>query len=202
LIPDVSHAAALLGEGSEVLGFDDEVSSDHDFGPRVQLFIPPGFDTTPIDVALEKLPTRFDGFPVRRRVLAWYPDDVWRYVLAAGWLRVSQEEPFVGRTGGRGDDLGSRLLAARIARDLVRIGFLVERRWAPYGRWLMTAFAGLTLANQVGPHLRRALGATRWQEREAALCALASRLAAATNDLGLAAPVLGGGRRLGGAHQR
>ncbi len=257
LVSGVPHAAALLGEGSEVLGFDDEVSTDHDFGPRVQLFVPPGFDTAPIDVALEKLPARFDGFPVvypdgdrhggrphhqvevttaqaffvdrlgvdpadgmdladwllaptqilasltggvvlddplnlltvRRRVLAWYPDDVWRYVLAAGWLRVSQEEPFVGRTGGRGDDLGSRLLAARVARDLVRIGFLVERRWAPYGKWLMTAFAGLTLADQVGPRLRHALGATRWQDREAALCAVASRLAAATNDLGLAAPV-------------
>jgi hypothetical protein len=54
----------LLGEGSEVLGFDDEVSTDHDFGPRVELFVPPGFDTTPIDVALEKPPARFEGFPV------------------------------------------------------------------------------------------------------------------------------------------
>ncbi|MCK9931888.1 DUF4037 domain-containing protein [Frankia sp. Mgl5] len=43
-----------------------------------------------------------------RRVLAWYPDDVWRCVLAAGWLRVSQEEPFVGRTGGCGDDRSGR----------------------------------------------------------------------------------------------
>ncbi len=188
LVPGVPHAAALLGEGSEVLGFDDEVSTDHDFGPCVQLFVPPGLDTTPIDVALERLPARFDGFPVvypdsdllhdpldlltaRRRTLAWYPDDVWRYVLAAGWLRVSQEEPFVGRTGGRGDGLGSRILAARVARDLVRIGFLVERRWAPYSKWLMTAFAQLTLADQVGRHLRCALNATQWREREAALCA-------------------------------
>ncbi|MCK9900129.1 DUF4037 domain-containing protein [Frankia sp. Cpl3] len=257
LVADVPHAAALLGEGSEVLGFDDEVSADHDFGPRVQLFVPPGLDTTPIDIALERLPARFDGFPVvypdsdrhdgrphhqvevataqaffvgrlgvdpacgmdladwllaptqilasltggvvlhdplalltaRRRALAWYPDDVWRYVLAAGWLRVSQEEPFIGRTGGRGDDLGSRMLVARVARDLVRIGFLLERRWAPYSKWLMTAFAQLTLADQVGRHLRHALGAAQWRDREAALCAMASHLAAATNRLGLTEPV-------------
>ncbi|MEX5713141.1 hypothetical protein AB1484_34110 [Parafrankia sp. FMc6] len=64
LVSGVPHAAALLGEGSEVLGFDDEISTDHDFGPRVQLFVPPGFDATPIDAALGGLPARFDGFPV------------------------------------------------------------------------------------------------------------------------------------------
>ncbi|SNQ49899.1 hypothetical protein FRACA_390013 [Frankia canadensis] len=30
------------------------------FGARVRLFVPPGFDTTPIDVALERLPALFD----------------------------------------------------------------------------------------------------------------------------------------------
>ncbi len=53
----------------------------------------------------------------------------------------------------------------------------------------MTAFAQLTLADQVGRHLRHALDATRWREREAALCATASHLADATNQLGLAEPV-------------
>jgi hypothetical protein len=130
-----------------------------------------------------------DLLTARRRALAWYPDDVWRYVLAAGWLRVSQEEPFIGRTGGRGDDLGSRMLAARVARDLVRVGFLLERRWAPYSKWLTTAFAQLTIGDQVGRRLRHTLSATRWREREAALCAAASDLAAATNRLGLAEPV-------------
>ena len=38
----VPHAAALLGHGSEVLGYDDAISTDHDFGPRVQVFLPAG----------------------------------------------------------------------------------------------------------------------------------------------------------------
>ncbi|WP_242605998.1 DUF4037 domain-containing protein [Frankia sp. Cppng1_Ct_nod] len=64
LVSGVPHAAALLGEGSEVLGFDDEISPDHDFGPRVQLFVLPGFDAEPVDIALERLPARFEDFPV------------------------------------------------------------------------------------------------------------------------------------------
>jgi hypothetical protein len=37
--PDLRHAAALLGAGSELLGFDDEMSRDHDWGPRLQIFV-------------------------------------------------------------------------------------------------------------------------------------------------------------------
>lgn len=37
--PGVPYAAALLGRGSEVLGFDDEMSADHNWEPRVQLFL-------------------------------------------------------------------------------------------------------------------------------------------------------------------
>jgi hypothetical protein len=51
------------------------------------------------------------------------------------------------------------MLAAHVARDLARIGVLLERHWAPYSKWLTTAFARLTLADQVGPQPRHALSA-------------------------------------------
>ena len=38
-IPDVAYSAALIGPGSEVLGFDDRMSTDHHWGPRVMLFL-------------------------------------------------------------------------------------------------------------------------------------------------------------------
>jgi hypothetical protein len=37
--PGLPHAAALMGRGSEVLGFDDPMSTDHDWLPRIQLFL-------------------------------------------------------------------------------------------------------------------------------------------------------------------
>lgn len=122
----------------------------------------------------------------RRIALRWYPDDLWRYVLAAGWLRIDQEEPFVGRTGSTGDDLGSRVIPGRIVRDQMRLTFLVERRWAPYSKWLGRAFSELSLAPRLTPLLEAALRADHWRERETNLCAASSILVDATNGLGLA----------------
>jgi hypothetical protein len=122
----------------------------------------------------------------RREALAWYPDDVWRYALAAGWLKVAQEEAFVGRTGSTGDDLGSRILAARLVRELMRLGFLIERRWAPYGKWFGRAFGELECAAELKPLLDGALSAPEWREREQFITGAASALAGKTNALNLA----------------
>lgn len=189
LLGELPHAAALLGDGSEVLGYDDDVSADHDFGPRVQLFLSEHVDRSTVARLLAGLPERFEGMPMafsrtgrhdgravhqvevtsaeafftaqmmvdpvqgltladwlltptqvlatltggavfhdpagelarRRAALRWFPNDIWRYALAAAWLRVGQEEAFIGRAGGRDDDLGSRMVAARLVRELVRL---------------------------------------------------------------------------------
>jgi len=268
--PGLVHSAALLGPGSEVLGFDTDRSTDHHWGPRLILFVaddrvssvapaitdvlrrrlpvthrgwstsfgPPdsagvrlredasagdvahlvevhspkwwfrhtlGFD--PADgIAVDdwlRTPSQLlltvtagavfhDGLgtiETRRAALAWYPDDVWRYVLGCQWQRIAREEAFVGRAGEVGDDLGSRLVAARVARDLVRLAFLVERRYAPYSKWLGRAFEQLECAGEVGPHLAQALAATSWQRREAALGRAAETLGDRFNALGLCRPV-------------
>jgi hypothetical protein len=39
LVGDRVHSAALLGWGSDVLGFDTERSTDHGWGPRLQVFV-------------------------------------------------------------------------------------------------------------------------------------------------------------------
>ncbi|MBV9928057.1 MAG: DUF4037 domain-containing protein [Acidobacteria bacterium] len=65
--PALRYAAALLGTGSEVLGFDTEMSADHGWGPRVDLFLR-GEDFAAAHDAIHealrhKLPHRFRGYP-------------------------------------------------------------------------------------------------------------------------------------------
>ncbi|MBC7997914.1 MAG: DUF4037 domain-containing protein [Leptolyngbya sp.] len=63
----VKYSAGLLGSGSEVLGFDTEMSADHHWGPRVMLFVGAqdhGRHAHLIKQSFsEKLPRKFRGFP-------------------------------------------------------------------------------------------------------------------------------------------
>jgi hypothetical protein len=86
-----------------------------------------------------------------RELLHWYPLDVWRYVLAAQWRRIEQEEAFPGRCAEVGDELGSRVVAARLVRELMHLAFLLERQYMPYSKWLGTAFARLQCSAVLQP---------------------------------------------------
>jgi hypothetical protein len=258
--PDLPHSAALIGSGSEVLGFDTAMSTDHDWGPRVMLFLPEerASGVTAITQELtRRLPRQFRGYrtdfaaeaeeisgPVQHRVqvltlrgylrsylgfdisreleaadwltfpeqklraltegavyhddvglqavrerFAYYPRDVWLYLLAAGWTRIGQEEHLMGRAGLVGDELGSALIGARLVRDLMRLCFLMERQYAPYPKWFGTAFARLACGPELAPVLRRAQLAETWPERERHLCQAYECVAAMHNVLGITEPL-------------
>ena len=65
--PGLRYAAALLGSGSDVLGYDTPLSTDHHWGPRLLLFL--GDEdhrryATALDEALRaRLPYTFRGYP-------------------------------------------------------------------------------------------------------------------------------------------
>ena len=262
--PDLEHAAALIGDGSEVLGYDDETSTDHDWGPRVQLFVRDLDEARGVSETLaDELPLEYGGFPTNfgapdadgrllapvergpvahmieirtvrdfmleqvgfdplagvdvadwlvtpsqrllsvtagevfadpigeltaaRRALAWYPHDVWLLVMAGHWRRVAQLEHLHGRAGSRGDELGSRLIAARLVDDLMRLGFLQERRYAPYAKWLGTAYAELRRAE--ARSVAAVLEADDWKARERALGEAYEHVARAHNLLRVTEPV-------------
>jgi hypothetical protein len=66
-LPDLPHSAALIGPGSEVLGFDTERSTDHDWGPRLLVFLHPAdrgeHGKQLDDVLARRLPASFAGYP-------------------------------------------------------------------------------------------------------------------------------------------
>jgi hypothetical protein len=248
--PGLRHSAAVLGTGSDVLGYDTPMSTDHDWGPRVMLFLGPD-DLAErgrrIHEELDRaLPAEFGGYPTRRladdaashRVelltldgwmrdylgfdaasepspadwltfpeqkllgitrgavyhddlgletlrarFAYYPHDVWLYLLAAGWTRIGQEEHLMGRAGFVGDEVGSALIGARLVRDVMRLCFLMERTYAPYPKWFGSAFARLACADRIVPTLEGALRARNWREREDGLCAAYEVVAEMHNGL-------------------
>jgi hypothetical protein len=244
--PDLRHSAALLGRGSEVLGFDDEMSTDHDWKPRVLVFLdeedeprygvevrealrrdlPPTFAGHPIgyevhtvrgyvrrelelDIAREIEPRDWLTLPedVLRRLtsgavfhdevgmqaardrLAYYPHDVWLYLLVAGWWRVHPEMNLVGRAGAAGDELGSSVIGSRLVSDLMRLAFLMERQYAPYSKWFGTAFSRLACGSELTPVLWDVVRAQAWPDREAALMTAYEKLARMHDALRLTPPV-------------
>lgn len=120
-----------------------------------------------------------------RDALTWYPDDVWRYVIACDWQRIDQELPLMQRAGHRGDDLGSRVIAARLVDVAVHLAFVLCRRWMPYAKWRGTLFAQLSLAPRLAPALSRALAVDDWQERGASLAAALEALGDQQGRLGI-----------------
>jgi hypothetical protein len=253
-VPEVRYAAARVGPGSDVLGLDDAMSQDHDWGLRLQLFVTAA-DCGRVQRALdEHLPVDFRGRPVRfgfsadptdrvridvlsvdafaerqlgfdprggasvadwlsltgqaalevvsgavfedqtgeltalRDALAWYPDDLWRYVVACDWQRIDHELPIMGRAGERGDELGSRLVAARLVGLAVHLGFVLCRSWPPYAKWRGTEFARLAGCADIAADLARALDARDWHDRQVALADALTGLARLQHDSGLPAP--------------
>ena len=104
-------AVGLVGEGSECLGFDDETSWDHDFGPGFCMWLT-GDDYEKIGAALQAdydaLPKELPGIPARKtmetgsgRVGVFCMDDFFRKYVGVPdvpergqqsfWLKVSRE---------------------------------------------------------------------------------------------------------------
>lgn len=120
-----------------------------------------------------------------RELLAWYPHDVWLFVLACQWRKISQEEPFMARCGDVGDELGSRLVASRMIKEIMWLCFLMEKQYAPYYKWFGTAFSRLRCAKSLTPIFHKVFSATDWKERERWLSEAYLHVARMHNDLHL-----------------
>lgn len=261
--PDLAHAAAMIGWGSEILGFDDTTSTDHNWGLRFWLFLPDADAerySDQVDECLSRdLPAEFLGHPVAfdyaeqrgerkyarhninidtvsryfkgylgidpgndlspadwltfpqhklrgvtsgrvfhdgfgeltgaRERLAYYPRDVWYYMLAAQWQKVFEEQAFIGRCGEAGDETGAALIAARQVENLIHLCFLIERAYAPYSKWLGTAFSQLECAAELAPLFAGVLGANSWEARQNGLVKAYPIVIRRFNELSIVGPM-------------
>ena len=123
-----------------------------------------------------------------QRLLAAFPPQVRLWMLGCQWDRLGEEEAFVGRAAQVGDELGARIIAARLVRELMRVGFLVAGAYWPYTKWLGTAFARLSIADELAPLFDDVVAAGA-SSREDALVAAFAATARAHNASELTAPV-------------
>ncbi len=124
-----------------------------------------------------------------RDKLQYFPRDVWLYLIACQWRRIAQEEAFVGRSGEVGDNVGSRIIASRMVRDLMKLCFLLEKTYFPYSKWLGTAFSRLECAKDLMPVFTHILNATTWNGREKWLCRAYEYAANLHNSLKITMPL-------------
>ena len=243
--PNLKYSAGLLGYGSDVMDFDTARSMDHDWGPRVLLFLSKedfkkkkhisdmfsrelpytfrGFSTNfgapdkkgvkvSEKINKDKIHHRIEIFTVgsffkeylnfdinqnisvydwlvfpEQKLLTstagkvfhddlgfkktiekfqYYPKDVWYYLLASQWTRISQEEHFMGRCGELKDEIGSKIVATRLVKDIMKMCFLMEKQYTPYIKWFGTEFNNLKSSKKLKPILNLVVKSNDWKTRE------------------------------------
>ena len=245
--PNLRYTAGLIGYGSDVLGYDDPVSTDHMWGPRFYLFLDKEdicLKDSIFQVLSENLPYTYSGYSTNftepdpndcgvqhpkyinegkvnplifiqtfddylieqlgtsdldsikpfawlafseHRLLSlisgklfvdglncadtlakikYYPSEVKLYLIASNWDIIASEQAFVKRCDECGDEIGSRIICARIAERLMRLCFLYKDTYAPYSKWFGTAFSRLDVDGKVKHTINLALSANSLEERE------------------------------------
>lgn len=125
-----------------------------------------------------------------RRAFSYYPDDIWKYMLAVQWGKIRDEIQFQARSAEEGDELGSRVVVARTMKKLMFLSFLIERRYVPYSKWIGLAFKSwLKLGNKLYPLLLDTLRENDWIQRQSLLTKALRIVGEAHNKLGITKPI-------------
>ena len=199
-------AVGLFGNGSQCLGFDDEISRDHDWGLRVCIllndedYLRLGSD---LNKVIKESPSEYKGYetswefieprggvlsistwfklllvgneipesPVDwlpipeyelikatngeiwhdplgevtkiRKYLSYYPEDIWKKRLASKVAEISQSSGNFKRTFQRKDTVTASLALHYFVKEVMQIWFLLNRKYAPFYKWLYRRFLQL-----------------------------------------------------------
>lgn len=269
--PNLKYSAGVVGDGSDVLGLDTPMSTDHNWGPRMTIFLRKrdfkkyfpridkmlrtqlpyqykGFSTNFVNDPESYLRDRpvikkrgeinhlfsihtiqsflhhylaFDRdrevkledwltFPEQslvevtggkifydglgelielRKKLSYYPHDIWLYAMRVQWGKINNELSFHARAGARGDEIGSRVLAAKMVNMIIHMAFLLERKYSPYSKWYTTAFQKLPISRKLKPMLMKIVTSPDWEVRQNNIALAHKVLAEKHNQLGITKPL-------------
>ncbi len=204
-------AAGLVGMGSECLGFDDEFSRDHDWGPGFCLWLTqPDFEAIgrQLQEEYQQLPLSHSGFErqesewgggrlgvfetgqfyqgfigrpdapqnlydwfripenslsvctsgqifydplqefsgVRQKLLEFYPDDIRLVKISGRCMTAGQSGQYnYVRSLARQDYFAAQYAEIKFCSDIMSLVYLLNRRYAPYYKWLLRGIADLPI---------------------------------------------------------
>ena len=260
--PSLTYASGLLGHCSGCLGFDTLISTDHGWGPRLQVFLKNddyrSLKAEMHEMFSHELPLKYRGFPTNqfqgcwgmeevdrgpvnhwvqietvesffnndviwdcidtptlhewlsftdqglceltsgeiyfdgfgeiteaRKRISYYPDEVWFFKMWCLWSAIAEEDAFVGRCNDLEDYVGERLITCRIVNKLMKLCFLLERRYFPYSKWFGTAFKKLNCSQRLWTVISTIVKGHDFAERNEALCCLYREVGKMHNQHGI-----------------
>lgn len=213
-------AVGLVGAGSECLGFDDEISMDHDYGPSFCIWLPReiyaqygaqmqtayealpqefmgfssrvyeeqgqgrvgvlcledfysgilGYDRAPVSdqewlaVSEDNLATAVSGIvfedrlgrfsAIRDELMQYYPRKVWIRRLVQSLAKAAQSGQYnYARAMKRGERIAAELALSEFVRESMKIVYLLNRRYAPYDKWMRRGMKELAVCSEIGDML-------------------------------------------------
>ena len=214
-------AVGLVGYGSECLGFDDEVSMDHDYGPSFCVWLPrevyrqygvrmqaaydalpqefmgcqgrvmqeqgrgrvgvlcledfymgilgrdtvPGTDAEWLVLSEESLAAATNGkvfedhlgrfSEVRNGLLQYYPKSVWIRKLVQALAKAAQAGQYnYARAMKRGERIAAELSLTEFIQESMKIVYLLNRKYAPFYKWMHRGLQELAVCAEVGDMLK------------------------------------------------
>ncbi len=125
------------------------------------------------------------GLNEYRTKLNYYPNHVWLYLMASSWQRIGQEEHLAARCMITGQETGFSIIASRLVKDIMQLGFLLEGKYFPYAKWLEMSFAQLNCPKVLMPYLSKIINSSNSKLKQENLCKSFEYLASRHNELSI-----------------
>lgn len=125
---------------------------------------PPATDLEWLEIGEENLATAVNGSvfedrlgrfsAIRHGLLQYYPQNVWRRRLAQSMAKAAQAGQYnYARAMKRGDRITAELALSEFVRESMKTVYLLNKKYAPYDKWLHRGMKELESCSEIGDML-------------------------------------------------